>query len=83
MLKEILDNEIEIEYEDRSSEYIASAYNALGAIDLLDMGLMDEDERVVIKTIQFQAINIISESINNIYNEIFDISPDNDNDLVL
>jgi hypothetical protein len=83
MLKEILDNEIEIEYEDRSSEYIASAYNALGAIDLLDMGLMDEDERLVIKTIQFQAINIISESINNIYNEIFDISPDNDGDLVV
>jgi hypothetical protein len=83
MLKEILDNEIEIEYEDRSSEYIASAYNALGAIDLLDMGLMDEDERLVIKTIQFQAINIISESINNIYHEIFDISPNDDNDLVL
>jgi hypothetical protein len=83
MLKEILDNEIEIEYEDRSSEYIASAYNALGAIDLLDMGLMDEDERQTIKTIQFQAINIISESINNIYHEIFDISPDNDGDLVL
>jgi hypothetical protein len=83
MLKEILDNELEIEYEDRSSEYIASAYNALGAIDLLDMGLMDEDERQIIKTIQFQAINIISESINNIYHEIFDISPDDDNDLVL
>jgi hypothetical protein len=83
MLKEILDNDLEIEYEDRSSEYIASAYNALGAIDLLDMGLMDEDERLVIKTIQFQAINIISESINNIYNEIFDISPSDDNDLVL
>jgi len=83
MLKEILDNEIEIEYEDRSSEYIASAYNALGAIDLLDMGLMDEDERLVIKTIQFQAIAIISESINTIYNEIFDISPDDDNDLVV
>jgi hypothetical protein len=83
MLKEILDNEIEIEYQDRSSEYIASAFNALGAVDMLDMGLMDEDERVIIKTIQFQAINIISESINNIYNEIFDISPDNDGDLVV
>jgi len=83
MLKEILDNEIEIEYEDRSSEYIASAYNALGAIDLLDMGLMDEDERLVIKTIQFQSIAIINESINTIYHEIFDISPSDDNDLVL
>jgi hypothetical protein len=83
MLKEILDNEIEIEYEDRSSEYIASAYNALGAIDLLDMGLMDDEERQTIKTIQFQSIAIISESINNIYHEIFDISPDDDNDLVM
>ena len=83
MLKEILDNEIEIEYEDRSSEYIASAYNALGAIDMLDMGLMDDEERQTIKTIQFQAIAIISESINNIYHEIFDISPNDDNDLVL
>jgi hypothetical protein len=83
MLKEILDNEIEIEYEDKSSIFIASAYNALGAIDLLDMGLMNEDERQTIKTIQFQAIAIISESINTIYNEIFDISPDDDNDLVL
>jgi hypothetical protein len=83
MLKEILDNEIEIEYEDRSSEYIASAFNALGAVDMLDMGLMDDEERQTIKTIQFQAIAIISESINNIYNEIFDISPDDDNDLVM
>jgi hypothetical protein len=47
------------------------------------MGLMDEEERQTIKTIQFQEINIISESINNIYHEIFDISPDNDGDLVL
>jgi hypothetical protein len=83
MLKEILDNEIEIEYEDRSSEFIASAYNALGAVDLLDIGLMDEEERQTIKTIQFQAIAIISESINTIYNEIFDITPDDDNDLVV
>ena len=83
MLKEILDNDLEIEFEDRSSEFIASAYNALGAVDLLDMGLMNEDERQTIKTIQFQAIAIISESINNIYNEIFDISPDDDNDLVM
>jgi len=83
MLKEILDNEIEIEYEDRSSEYIASAYNALGAVDMLDMGLMDDKERQTIKTIQFQAIAIISESINNIYNEIFDISLNNDGDLVV
>lgn len=74
--KEILDNEFEIEIEDRSSEFIASAFNALGAIDLLDTGLMDEDEKQTIKTIQFQAINIISECLNNIFNEIFDTTID-------
>jgi hypothetical protein len=83
MLKEILDNEIEIEYEDKNGEYIASAYNALGACEFLDIGLMDEEERAVVKTIQFQAINIISECINSIYYEIFDISPNDDNDLVV
>ena len=79
----MLDEEIEIEIEDRSSEFIASAFNALGAIDLLDMGLMDDEERQTIKTIQFQAIAIISESINTIYNEIFDLTTDSDNDLIL
>lgn len=79
----MLDNDFEIEIEDRSSEFIASAFNALGAIDLLDVGLMDEDERAVIKKIQFQAIAIISESINTIYNEIFDLTTDSDNDLIL
>lgn len=79
----MLDNDFEIEIEDRSSEFIASAFNALGAIDLLDIGLMDDDERSVIKTIQFQAIAIISESINIIYNEIFDLTTDSDNDLIL
>jgi len=81
MLKEILDNEIE--YEDKNAEYIASAYNSLVAVDLLDIGLMDEDEKQTIKVIKFKAINIISECLNNIYYEIFDISPDVDNDLVL
>lgn len=83
MLKEILDNELEIEIEDKNSEYIASAYNSLVAVDLLDIGLMDEDEKQIVKTIQFQAINIISECLNNIYYEIFDISTDSNNDLIL
>ena len=79
----MLDEEIEIEIEDKTSEYIASAFNSLSAIDLLDIGLMDDEERQTIKTIQFQAIAIISESINTIYHEIFDISPGDDNDLIL
>ena len=77
------ETEIELEYQDRNGEYIASAFNALSAIQMLDTGLMNEEERHQIKTIQFQAINIISESLNNIYEEIFDTSVYDDDDLVL
>ena len=78
------ETEIEFEYQDKNGEFIASAYNALSAVQMLDTGLMNEEERHQIKTIQFQAINIISESLNNIYEEIFDTSIDDDgDDLVL
>lgn len=80
----MLDEGIDIELDERNSEYIAAAFNSLSAIDLLDTGLMDADEKGIIKMIQFQAINIISESLNNIYEQIFDTSIDyDDDDLVL
>jgi predicted RNA methylase len=76
------DESYEVEIDSRDSEYIAAAFNSLGAIEMLDTGLMNEDQKNVINTIQYQAIAIISESINNIYNEIFDTSSSAD-DLVL
>ena len=82
--KVIFDDEsIDIEFDCRDGEFIAAAFNSLGAIDMLDTGLMNEEQKEVINTIQFQAIAIISESINNIYNEIFDTTADSSNDLVL
>lgn len=82
----MLDEGIEIQLDDRNSEYIAAAFNSLSAIDLIDTALMDADERGMIKMIQFQAIHIISESLNNIYEQIFDTSiddVDDNDDLVL
>lgn len=76
------DESHEVEIESRDSEYIAAAFNSLGAIDMLDTGLMNEEQKEVINTIQYQAIAIISESINNIYNEIFDTSSSADDLLV-
>lgn len=70
------DESYEVEMDSRDSEYIAAAYNSIGAIEMLDTGLMNEEQKNVISTIQYQAIAIISESINNIYNEIFDTSTD-------
>lgn len=80
------DDSYDVEVESRDSEFIAAAFNSLGAIELLDTGLMDADEKAIIKMIQFQAINIISESLNNIYEQIFDTSiddVDDNDDLVL
>lgn len=76
------DESIDFEVEDRSSEFIASALNALTAVDLLDTGLMNENDKEVVNNIRYQAINIISESLNNIFNEIFDTSSSAD-DLVV
>jgi len=77
------DESYDVEIESRDTEFIAAAFNSLGAIEMLDTGLMNEDQKEVITTIQFQAIAIISESINNIYNEVFDTTTDSSNDLVL
>ena len=62
------DESYDIEIEDKSSEYIAASLNALTAVDLLDIGLMNENDK--------EIVNIISESLNNIFNEIFDTSTD-------
>jgi hypothetical protein len=77
------DETYDVEIESRDTEFIAAAFNSLGAIEMLDTGLMNEDQKEVISTIQYQAIAIISESINNIYNEVFDTTADSSNDLVL
>lgn len=84
MLKEILDNELEI--EDKNTEYIAAAYNSMAAMEFIDTGLLTAENKEIVKNIQFQAINIISESLNNIYEQIFDTSiddADDNDDLVL
>lgn len=70
------DESYDVEMDSRDSEFIAAAFNSLGALEMLDTGLMNEEQKEVINTIQYQAIAIISESINNIYNEIFDTSTD-------
>lgn len=77
------EDDLEFEIDDKNSDYIAAAYNSLAAVDLLDTGLMNENDKEVVNNIKYQAILIISESINNIFNEIFDTTINNDDDLVL
>jgi hypothetical protein len=77
------EDDLEFEIENKNSDYIAAAFNSLAAVDLLDTGLMNENDKEVVNTIKYQAILIISESINNIFNEIFDTTINDDDDLVL
>lgn len=77
------EDDLEFEIENKNSDYIAAAFNSLAAVDLLDTGLMNENDKEIVNTIKYQAILIISESINNIFNEIFDTTINDDDDLVL
>jgi hypothetical protein len=77
------EDDLEFEIENKNSDYIAAAFNSLAAVDLLDTGLMNKNDKEVVNTIKYQAILIISESINNIFNEIFDTTINDDDDLVL
>jgi hypothetical protein len=76
------DETYNFEIEDKSGEFIAAALNALTAVDLLDTGLMNDNDKELVNNIRYQSINIISESLNNIFNEIFDTSSSAD-DLVV
>ena len=61
-------------------EYIASACNALLAIDGLDTALMTRTDEKRIKRIRRQSIRIISECINELYDDIFDDNADDSAD---
>lgn len=77
----------EIEFSDEgifeftsTPEYIASACNAMMAIDGLDTALMTRSDEKRIKRIRRQSIRIISECINELYDEIFDDNADDSAD---
>jgi hypothetical protein len=76
--KVIFEDDLVYEIEDKNSEYIAAAFNSMAAMELVDTGLMNAEDKEIVKNIQFQAINIISESLNNIFNEVFDTTADTD-----
>lgn len=78
------DESNEVEYDMMTdSEYIASAMNAICAIDMIDGGILLPEDRDRIEIIKLQSIRIISECLNTLYNEIFDDTADSSNDLVL
>jgi len=57
-------------------EYIASACNALAAIDGMDTAIMSRIDERRVKRIRRQSLRIIAECINELYEEIFDDNTD-------
>ena len=59
-----------------TAEYIASACNALAAVDELDTAMMNRSDERRVKRIRRQSLRIISECINELYEELFEDNTD-------
>jgi hypothetical protein len=63
-----------------SHDYIASAVNAMAAVDGIDTAIMTKIDENRIKKIKRQSLRILSYYINEIYEETFDDDSNNNND---
>lgn len=63
-----------------TSEYIASACNALSTVDEMDTALMSKSDERRVRRIRRQSLRILSECINELYEEIFDDNTDDSAD---
>jgi len=63
----------EFEYVEATTwaEYIASAFNALSAVDCLDDNLLENKEKTKIRLIRSKSIAIIYYCISELYEELF------------
>ena len=75
----------EIEYDGEillssSHDYIASAVNAMAAVDGIDTAIMTKSDENRIRKIKRQSLRILSHYINEIYEETFDDSSNNNDE---
>ena len=73
----------EMEFETQfstSHDYIASAVQALAAVDEMDTALVSKTDEQRIKRIKRQSLRILSFYINEIYDETFENPVDTDSD---
>ena len=75
----------EIEYDGEillssSHDYITSAVNAMAAVDGIDTAIMTKSDENRIRKIKRQSLRILSHYINEIYEETFDDSSNNNDE---
>lgn len=63
-----------------SHDYIASAVQALDALDGFDTALVSKADERRVNRIKRQSLRILAFYINEIYDETFETSDDSDND---
>lgn len=69
-----IEEEFDLVYEVQASEYIASAFYAISAVDGMDTALMTKQEAKKIKLIKDLNLEIIYHYTLKNYNEIFQIN---------
>ena len=77
--------EEEVEYDGEillssSHDYITSAVNAMAAVDGIDTAIMTKSDENRIRKIKRQSLRILSHYINEIYEETFDDSSNNNDE---
>ena len=72
---EELPQEWEVEFTS-NSEYIQAAATALASVDHIDTALLNKADENRIRRIKRQGLRIISECLNELYEEIFDDNND-------
>lgn len=68
--EEILEN-FEVEFT-TNSEYIASAYYSLSAVQDIDTAIMNKEDEKRVKRIRRKSLKIIDACINDLYDELFE-----------
>ena len=63
-----------------SHDYITSAVNAINVIADMDTAIMSKTDEIRIKKIRRQSLRILSHYINEIYEETFDDSSNNNDE---
>ena len=56
------------------ADYIQAAAVAMSSVDSIDTALLTKADEQRVKRVKRQGLRIISECLNNLYNEIFDDS---------
>jgi hypothetical protein len=71
--------EWQMEYSS-DADYIQAAAVAMSSVDSIDTALLTKADEQRVKRVKRQGLRIISECLNNLYNEIFDDSTSESND---